>query len=434
MRTFSPLVLLTLFACNSGGDDSGETGNTGDTGPTAACADFGPSGGILELGEASLRVPSGALDGDVELCLETGQEEAPADYTLLSPVYTISPVVVLFTADVTLTVPAEATDGFLAGYFSIDGETWAAQVPTRVGDKVEIVGNRGGSYVAAELGRSTDEASFDTVPPQDVLFVVDDSCSMSEEQAKLASGFQAFFDEISGIDWHVGIVTTDMVDFARRGKLVAHTDGDVVLDPTDANPVARFNSMVLVGTDGDADERGRDAAYAALVTRADQENAGFLRDDSGLSIVFISDEDDYSTGAPEDLDTFLAARTFTPQVFSIVGMGGGDWNSCSLEEGVKYRALSTAYPGGEHDICAESFEQVLTDIGVGVQGGNARIVELSLVPQVDTIEVSTVDDSGAGTVVEASGWVYSEDRNTVRLVERPQEAFTMRVSYVPAFE
>src|SRR5262245_44515121 len=44
----------------------------------------------------------------------------------------------------------------------------------------------------------------------DILWVVDDSYSMAEEQATLAAGFASFGDEleISGTDFHIGVITT----------------------------------------------------------------------------------------------------------------------------------------------------------------------------------------------------------------------------------
>src|SRR4051794_9315310 len=52
-----------------------------------------------------------------------------------------------------------------------------------------------------------------TIPAVDVLWVIDNSCSMSEEQEALRSNFadfMAYFSD-SGLDYHVGVVSTDMI-------------------------------------------------------------------------------------------------------------------------------------------------------------------------------------------------------------------------------
>jgi len=59
-------------------------------------------------------------------------------------------------------------------------------------------------------GHNTDTFGQEASPNVDILFVVDNSASMKEEQAALAAGFQAFIDEIenASADWHIGIITT----------------------------------------------------------------------------------------------------------------------------------------------------------------------------------------------------------------------------------
>ncbi|MDP6932178.1 MAG: lamin tail domain-containing protein, partial [Myxococcota bacterium] len=60
----------------------------------------------------------------------------------------------------------------------------------------------------------------------DVLMVVDNSCSMYEEQDKLAANFEGFIDAFEGIevDWQIGVVTTDTFQDEYTGRLVGGTD------------------------------------------------------------------------------------------------------------------------------------------------------------------------------------------------------------------
>ena len=60
----------------------------------------------------------------------------------------------------------------------------------------------------------------------DILLVVDNSCSMIDEQEKLADNFQAFIDAFAGVDvdYHIGVTTTDMEQEHHQGRLRCSAD------------------------------------------------------------------------------------------------------------------------------------------------------------------------------------------------------------------
>src|SRR5690606_11370674 len=146
-----------------------------------------------------------------------------------------------------------------------------------------------------------------THPEVDVLWVIDDSCSMSDEQNRLATNFPIFFDffEGSGLDYHIGVVSTDMDNAMRKGRLVTKS-GYRYLDPETPNAAQVFSGMSLLGTGGSATEKGNDAAYAALEVERNAYNVGFLRQNSGLHVIVVADEQDYSTNiTPDELASYL---------------------------------------------------------------------------------------------------------------------------------
>jgi hypothetical protein len=135
----------------------------------------------------------------------------------------------------------------------------------------------------------------------DVLLVVDNSCSMIDEQQKLAGNFDNFIEQFltAEVDYQIGIVTTDMTDPDQSGRLVGETKiitADLPID--EARQV--FQDNVKVCSQGSGFERGLAAAEAALIDHITGDpnnpgpNEGFLRDDAALSIVIVSDEDDLS--------------------------------------------------------------------------------------------------------------------------------------------
>lgn len=66
----------------------------------------------------------------------------------------------------------------------------------------------------------------------DVLLVVDNSCSMAEEQNKLATNFDGFIQYFSDadVDWQIGVVTTDTVDPKYSGHLIGGDDELILLN------------------------------------------------------------------------------------------------------------------------------------------------------------------------------------------------------------
>ncbi len=67
----------------------------------------------------------------------------------------------------------------------------------------------------------------------DVLIVVDNSCSMIEEQTKLGGNFDSFIQyfDAADVNWQIGVVTTDVLDTERfAGRLIGGDDEIVLAD------------------------------------------------------------------------------------------------------------------------------------------------------------------------------------------------------------
>lgn len=158
----------------------------------------------------------------------------------------------------------------------------------------------------------------------DILWMIDNSGSMAPKQALLQAGFPEFMKPLTStasvtIDYHIGVVTTDTYNPAQSGKL--QNPGGLSspwISPEtctgSCDPVAAFNVMSNVGTQGTGDEKGLLAASMALtspLTDPGGPNAGFLRDDASLNIILVSDEEDDSC-AP--LSTYKEGCNTSPMV------------------------------------------------------------------------------------------------------------------------
>lgn len=154
----------------------------------------------------------------------------------------------------------------------------------------------------------------------DILFVDDNSASMSVIQKKLAAKFAGFVEALDrkDIDYQIGITTTD-ISLAQGAGLVTFGNGQQVLKRSDSNRVSLFNGSIVraetincenfiksalntYGPNFDAtsyyadnyskycqssDERGIYAAHEVL-----SKNVGsLLRTDSNLNVIVISNED-----------------------------------------------------------------------------------------------------------------------------------------------
>ena len=131
----------------------------------------------------------------------------------------------------------------------------------------------------------------------DILWVIDNSSSMALEQEKLADRFGVFFAHLvaADVDYHIGVVTTDAGEGGALREFNGVVDGCdrcAVLDRGVADAEAVFVDLVSVGVDGASFEQG----FATAVDALDGRNAGFVRDDAALVVVFVSDEDESAGG------------------------------------------------------------------------------------------------------------------------------------------
>lgn len=137
---------------------------------------------------------------------------------------------------------------------------------------------------SAALGaRAEDTFDVPENPPVDILFAVDQSCSMDSHASNLAANFSTVAADLSAVtnNWRIGVVT--MQNGCLNGG---------VLGPTTTGLQQKFTDAVRQGDDSVADtERLFTLTNTALSkTSGTQCNAGFLRASALLHVVFVSDE------------------------------------------------------------------------------------------------------------------------------------------------
>lgn len=260
-----------------------------------------------------------------------------------------------------------------------------------------------------------------TPSPTDVLFVIDNSCSMTPEQPFIAALPGPFFAFAQGqaTDFHIGVTTTDVSATGERGLLVGAPS---IITPLTPNAGYAFAQNLLRGNRGSNDEHGLDGMYLALSEpMVSTRNAGFLRPDAALAVVLISDDEDQSTRPPSFYTNFLRGlkqRTGARvTVNAIIGMTGPPaYADCMGPNGIlgsyspRYMQVVQDTGGVIGSICDGDWTQSLFNMGLTSFGLRSKF-NLRSPPAPGSLRV-TVD----GVQVPSSYFTYNSQDNTINFV------------------
>lgn len=298
-----------------------------------------------------------------------------------------------------------------------------------------------------------DEFQQRTIAASDILFVVDDSCSMQEEQEALAANFDAFISNFVGtnLDYHIGVTRAALEERGELtgppvewGRLESASDGARWLSSETGDIVTEFNEMANVGTNGHNCEMALQASFSALVSRSvvDGYNDGFYREDAHLTLVLLSDENDH--GLDEAIPPFISAcGGLPPDEYSdwLAGLKGynhqdkvsftaivGGWDGCNGDEAdpaPAYMEVVEAVDGNFLSICADDWSTFLTELGLEA-AGLKKSFQLRRIPVEDTL-VLTID----GVAPDLALWSYDRQRNSIDfpIEQVPAELAIVRVEY-----
>ncbi len=133
----------------------------------------------------------------------------------------------------------------------------------------------------------------------DILFVIDNSSSMYEEQTALQNSLAQFITLLSSSpvanDFQIGVTTTE-VGSCTASCLAGSFTAQGTMRGDSPTLVPDFQAAVGVGTTGSNWEQPFEAMKLAIEKSAPGgPNAGFIRPGARLAIFFLSDEDDCST-------------------------------------------------------------------------------------------------------------------------------------------
>lgn len=150
----------------------------------------------------------------------------------------------------------------------------------------------------------------------DILFVVDNSTSMNQDQENIGTQFSSFISHLSEANYRVGFINTDSTsigpDFEAQegfyGKLVSvGPAGEKYIAPYHSNKEEMFLKAITEQSPSSCEytfsECNEEPMWSSLLAlhKKDSENAGFFREGAELVIVILSDEDEQSIGGPTAL-------------------------------------------------------------------------------------------------------------------------------------
>lgn len=233
----------------------------------------------------------------------------------------------------------------------------------------------------------------------DILFMIDNSGSMAEEQANLRKNFPVFIDELKKIEGglpniHMAVVSSDVGagGFQNNNnpacsKVVGGDRGRFLVKPhCGLEPGARFiksynlgtqnnfaetsslqevfSCLADLGTEGCGFEHQLQSVALAL-SGFNEDNAGFFRPDAYLAIILITDEDDCSADPKSDL--FVDSQFGDPQAGSL---------RCNLVGHVCDGAAPLAVP----------FQTPMSNCTASPDGGGRLIAVQTLVQQIKSLK------------------------------------------------
>ncbi len=371
-KTLAPIALAAVLVAAFGCGRSHEVGTSADPGtppgPTDVSRLLGPAGGTLHVGTATLVVPPGALPTPTTISVHVSAEPVPGGFTAYSPVYRFGPEGTTFAVPLTLRIPFDG-DASLASVFWTRA-TGAGFVPLSTTVEGGVATAKVTHFSRGFVGTACTGADCCSRAngELDVLFLVDDSSSMGEEQASLTDEIPRMTRALAtgdldgdGVqdfpavaDLHVGVVSSDMgsggfmvptcgngggsYTFGDDGLLRTAADPSTgcapsyppfqtydASDPT-ADPDALAHDVACVaslGTSGCGFEQQLESPLKALTPstsavtfgmgthgHGDTDNAGFLRDDSMLAVILLTDEDACTPSDPEIFDPNVSNPTY----------------------------------------------------------------------------------------------------------------------------
>lgn len=269
----------------------------------------------------------------------------------------------------------------------------------------------------------------DPVPVVDIMWVIDDSGSMTLFQNMLAQQMTDFMDQflLTNPDFHMGFITTS--DYTWQSSGAGWID-NYHPDPVDWSA----HTIGNIGVQGSGTEKGIEMAYLAL---QDNSVAGpissFYRQNASLAVIYLSDEPDYSTGSWQNYTWFfdgLKSSVNSVKMYGVISdyPAGCEYisptgSSRQLQPSYGYYEIINHYSGSWYSICAPDWGIQLKDLAEQVSDMSVfQLTETDIIE--DSIEVYVNGQ-------QSYNWSYDASINSIIFNSDsiPSEGQRIEISY-----
>ncbi len=340
----------------------------------------------------------------------------------------------------------------------------------------------GTSYSLLEDSKTFRQNSGTQNAKIDVLWVIDNSGSMQSSQENLANNFPSFIDNFTdkGLDFQMAVTTTQAYlslpvfnsyynsvpqpayyEGQEQGWIAQFRDGAPgihsgfrLLTPETPNLNNVFVTNAMQGIDGKGDERSLQSMRAALESPL---NASFVREGSFLSVIIVTDEDDFShdgTAMYERYDRPLHTIDSYVEFLDSLTQSGGlqrrySVNTISVNSqeclnsiyngaqkiGTRVGQLAEATGGVKGNLCG-NFAEELELISQSIVQLSTQFSLADRKPIPETIKVWVNGQSVPSASLNPAnngGWVYNPSSNSIIFQGDyiPAQGATIQVSFDP---
>ena len=268
-----------------------------------------------------------------------------------------------------------------------------------------------GSGVWAGYANDTTDVPAD--PPVDILFAIDQSCSMDTISSQISGELASFIDQIgtATADWQIGVANVE--DGCFNGGILTPTTPDyaslfaaAAVEGDDPGGLATLSEKLLQLTD-----------VALSKTGPGECNAGFLRPDARLHVILVSDEPNRS---PLSWNAYLGnyqSLLADPDLLTVSAII--DQSNCSLG-GEGYPEIVYATSGMVLDLCGSWAPQI-------GQLGATTVQYLDSLQLAEPAAEETLQIRVDGQV--DTTWTYDEATNALSFSPPLGEGSTVEVDY-----
>jgi hypothetical protein len=274
--------------------------------------------------------------------------------------------------------------------------------------------------------------------PVDILLVIDNSISMTEEQRNLSDKMYDLVASLGNSDWQIGIITTTAT--LVNGEPQCQLN---VIRSTEADAAERFRSSVLAGISGDSNEQGILQAVVGLSCAS----RPWLRPHANLAVLFVTDEDNCSDdgkdcrGSVAENENYLIQ--YVEQTLGMeVGKNAGFYgifsppaDPCRTSPNIahQYQRLVNYKANGminHGNICDASYKATLNRISENIAVLLGSQFELKEQPLAGSLKVKLMLGQGQERVLEPGDYVLDQKTITFAAGLEPPAGAHLQAEYL----